>query len=87
MDLGCRKSKHVRWHRGDLDHDEVRGDLGDPTREHKNTCVARKFPDNGLFIRETIEQIETNGSWTLIREIGEIAECRSPLEHYMGRGA
>jgi hypothetical protein len=83
VDLGCRNSRHVQWHRGDLDHDEVRGDLGDPTREQKNTFGARKFPGNGLGIRETIEQIETNGSWMLIREIGEIPEYRRLLEQYM----
>lgn len=83
VDLACRNARHVQWHRGDLDHDEVRGDHGDPDREQKNTFGARKFPGNGLGIRETIEQIESNGSWMLIREIGEIPEYRLLLERYM----
>lgn len=87
VDLGCRNQRHVQWHEADLDFDEVRGDVADPDREAHNTFGNRKFPGNGLDLRETIEQIEHNGSWMLIREIGEIPEYKALLDVYMGEVA
>lgn len=81
VDLACRNSRHVQWHRGDLAADEVGAD---PDRKGRNTFGSRGFPGNGLGIRETIEAIEHNGSWMLIREIGEIPEYRALLDRYMG---
>lgn len=87
VDLGCRNRRHVQWHEADLAFDEVRGDVDAPDREACNTFGNRKFPGNGLDIRETIEQIEHNGSWMLIREIGEIPEYKALLDTYMAEVA
>jgi len=84
VDLACRNARHVQWHQGNLAPDEVGGDPGDPGRAVRNTFGSRGFPGNGLDIRETIEQIATNGSWMLIREIGQIPEYAALLDRYMG---
>jgi len=83
VELAWANQRHVQWHQGNLAADEVRGDPGDPARARRNTFGTRRFPGNGLGIRETIEQIETNGSWMLIREIGEIPEYRRLFDRYM----
>ncbi len=77
VDLALRNERNVQWHKGDLDLDEA------DQRGLYNTFGNRHFAGNELSIRETLEQIETSGSWMLIRDIGAIPEYRSLLDRYM----
>ncbi len=78
IDLAQRSPGNVQWHRGDLARDETdRGGL-------YNTFGSRGFAGNALSIRETLEQIETNGSWMLIRDIGSLPGYAELLARNLG---